>query len=82
MDILFRSLDADGDGYLDFHKFESKLFGGGQSTIAGSPLTQLRETIVTNDIKPDDVLRKMKLYVWDGPFDLNAFSKHILLLNP
>ena len=81
IDILFRSLDPDGDGFIDFKKFENKLFGESDN-IAGNPLTQLREVIITNDIKPDDVLRKMKLYVWDGPFDQVSLSKHLLLLEP
>lgn len=78
--MLFRALDPDGDGFIDFGKFESKLYGGG--SVAGDALAQLREVVVENAIKPDDLLRKMKLYVWDGPFEYAAFAEHLRKLEP
>ena len=50
--------------------------------MAGDALAQLREVVVENAIKPDDLLRKMKLYVWDGPFEYAAFAEHLRKLEP
>ncbi|CDW76181.1 ef hand family protein [Stylonychia lemnae] len=70
IDFLFRAFDIDNNNSLSIKEWKSKIFDDFRN-----PLQMIKETVLSNEINADELLRQMRLQTFEEQLDYQQFQK-------